>query len=728
MNKLYLDFESRSRIDLTKAGLWAYASDPSTDIICLAYALDDGPVRLLTRTQIIAGDPALRALIANPAVKVVAHNSAFEHALWFFIMERRYGWPSLLAPERWDCTMARALACGLPASLFGLGLALRLPMKKDIEARAALMKICKPRLDGTFNEDPELYEIVYKYCGIDVEVERAADKLLPDLSANERKIFETDLRINRRGVLIDLGSARKAAEIAGVLTDGLNADLRRVTGGAVTKASRVAELKRWIAAQGVIVPTKVKIDKETNEETIKETIDIEAMKDLMIDPATPALVKKVISIRQQVGKSSVAKLKTMLLCACADGRFRGAFQFNGAHTTRWAGRLLQLQNFPQGLVGKAQAFAGAMLNEGAGFFCATFGDQSMQTLSDLLRWMLMAAPGKVFLGGDLNAIECRVLNWLAGEQWVLDLFARGDSPYLRMAEAIYEKRLPKTSDEAKKTHKIEYEIGKRSELGGGFGMGWVRFQASTYTETSKKGEGVWLEDELSQKIIKTYRQMHPKVVEFWYATEAAAINAVKTPGWVFSTADGRILWSMSADRRFLCAKVPSGELLRYYKPTAELVVTTRCKKADCPHVLKNDVQYCPDKKQKMELRYWTSAGEGAIRLDCMNTMGQYRTWGGELVENVVQKVARDILAHGMLNVEAAGYPVVLHAHDELVSEVDEFCECGSCNWCDTRGQPTFAESTQDEIYEFEKLMCKVPDWAVTLPVKAEGFCGARYRK
>lgn len=716
MNKAHLDFETRSAVDLTKVGLWAYASHPSTDITCLQVALGDDAPRLMK--GVLAGPNELSCrrpatFLATGDFRIVAHNAAFEYAIYHFVLHKKYGWPELLDPARWDCTMARALACGLPASLFGLGLALRLPMKKDIEARQALMKICKPGLDGKFNEDPALYEIVYKYCGLDVEVERAADKQLPELSPNERKLFETDLRINRRGILIDLGSARKAAAIAADLTDGLNAELKKLTNGAASKASRVAELKCWIAAQGVIVPTKVKIDKETNEETIKETIDIEAMKDLMIDPTTPELVKKVITIRQQVGKSSVAKLKTMLLCACADGRFRGAFQFNGAHTTRWAGRLLQLQNFPQGLVGEAQAFAGAMLDQGAGFFRAAFGDQSMQTLSDLLRWMLMAAPGKVFLGGDLNAIECRVLNWLAGETWVLDLFARGDSPYLRMAEAIYEKRLPKTSEEAKKTHKVEYEIGKRSELGGGFGMGWARFQASTYTETSKKGEGVWLEDELAQKIIKTYRMLHPKVVEFWYATEAAAIKAVQNPGQIFATAGGKVLWGMSKDRRFLVVQVPSGEVLRYYMPTVEHTITTRCKDPKCPHMLSGKVEMCGQAREKDELRYWTSAGEGAIKLSCMSTMGQYRTWGGELVENVVQKVARDILAHGMLNVEEAGYPVVLHAHDELVSEVWEVSTTSSVGF---------------SVAKFEALMCKTPPWAATLPVKAEGFMGARYRK
>ncbi len=666
----------------------------------MGWAFDNDPVQVWKGAR----DSKRPQFQLKPGDQIVAHNAAFEYAIAYFVLHKKYGQPELLDPTWWNCTMARALACGLPGSLFGVGLALKLPMQKDLEGKAALMKICKPKPDGTWNEDPALYETVYRYNAIDVGVERAADKQLPDLSADERKVFEADLRINRRGILIDLGSASKAAEIAAGLTDGLNADLRRLTNGAVSKASRVAELKRWVASQGVIIPTVVKVDKDTNEETIKETLDIEAVKDLILSPETPELVKQVIRIRQQVGKSSVAKLKTMLLCVCGDGRFRGAFQYWGAHTGRWAGRLLQLQNFPQGLVGEAQEFAGDMLSEGVGFFRAAFGDQSMQTLSDLLRWMLVAAPGKIFLGADYNAIEARVVFWLAEEQGALAQYARGESPYLTMGAKIFGHTITK-----KMTR--EYMVAKMTVLGAGFGMGWLRFQSQVYTETSKRGEALDIDDDLAQSSIYGYRELYPNVVKLWYMMEAAAVNAVKNPGQLFPAAGGRIVWGMSADRRFLCVKLPSGRLLRYFRPTVERVTGTRCKKDTCAHVLQGNVEACPDKKTKDELRYWTSAGEGAIRLDCMNTLGQYRTWGGELVENVVQAVARDIAAHGILNVEEAGHPVVLHAHDEIVAEVGD-------------------DVVKDHkaVMFFEELLCKKPEWAKTLPIKAEGFIGRRYRK
>jgi len=682
--KLYLDFETRSRADLPKVGAWAYASHPSTDIICMGWAFGDDPVNTWKGPR----DNKRPHFFFKSEDVIVAHNVVFEYAIYHFVLHKKYGWPKLLDPARWDCTMARALMCGLPASLEGLALALKLPFKKDLSARSALLKICKPNPgEGTWNEDPALYETVYKYNIVDVEVERAADKALPELPPRERRVFEADLRINRRGILLDLGAATKARDIAAGLTNDLNGALRRLTNGAVSKASRVAELKRWVVSQGVAIPTRSKIDKETNEEEIKETLDIEAVKDLFNDPKTPDIVKRVIAIRQQVGKSSVSKLKTMLLCACADGRFRGAFQYHGSHTGRWAGRLLQLEIFPQGLVGEEKEFAIATLDSGVGFFRATFDEKSLQTLSDILRGMLIPAPGKVFIGVDLNAIECRVLNWLAGEEWVLDLFARGESPYVRMAEAIYEKK-----GITKKGNLKEYEIGKRAELGGGFGMGWVRFQGSTYTETTKRGEGVFLEDELAQKIIKTYRSLHRKVVEFWYETEGAAVRAVQNPGQLFSTAGGRVLWGMSADRRFLSAKLPSGRLLRYFRPS---VVQGKNKKGE----------------PKPELRYWSSIGEGAIRSDCNGMLGEYRTWGGELIENVVQAVARDVIVNDLDRIESAGFPIVLHAHDEFLAEVDP-----------KRVDP------EHGLAAMIGYMSVTPKWAPGLTIKAEGFIARRYRK
>jgi DNA polymerase len=348
-----------------------------------------------------------------------------------------------------------------------------------------------------------------------------------------------------------------------------------------------------------------------------------------------------------------------------------------------------------------------MLNEGVGFFRAAFGDKAMQTLSDLIRAVIVPAKDHVYVGADLNAIECRVLNWLAGEQWVMALFARGESPYIRMAEGIFEKK-----GLSKKGTPFEYDIGKRSELGFGFGMGAAKFQGSVYTETSKKGEGVWLDDDLAEKAKTVYRETHPNVVAFWYATEAAAVNAVRNPGQLFPVAGGRVLWGMSADRVYLVCKLPSGRLLRYYTPSVVQATSTRCKAPDCPHVLKNDVELCPKKRAKTELHYWASAGKGAIRTGCNGFLGEYRTWGGELVENTVQTAAREFMVVGMERAEMSGkFPLVLHNYDELLAEVPLTGDVGL------------------RLPELIGMMTKdLPAWTAGCPVLAEGFIGKRYRK
>lgn len=707
MDKRHLDFESRSDLDITKVGAWAYASHPSTDITVVRWAINDEPVQGVYGWDLRKG--AKPPTLVDFAGRTVAHSVEFEYAMWHFVMHKKYGFPDLLDPAGWDCTKARAYMCGLPGTLEGMALSLRLKFQKDMEGKKAMYATCRRKKDGTWNEDPLTMATLYRYCGTDVETERAGDKALPELPDAERKLFELDLRINRRGLLIDLGAARAATEISAALADDLNAKLKKITGGACSKASGVTEMKRWIAAQGVEIPTVVKVDKETGEEVTKETLDIEAVKDLL-KTDLPPVVAKALKIRQQVGKSSVAKFKKMLEVACADGRARGMFQYHGAHTGRWAARLFQPANLPQGFGGDdveaLQEFALSVLGMGAGFFQATFGDKAMQTLSDLIRAVIIPAPGKIYVGADLNAIECRVLNWLAGEQWVLDLFARGDSPYLRMAEMIFEKK-----GLTKKGDLYEYGIGKRTELGFGFGMGAPKFQASTYTETSKQGEGVWLDDELCERAKAIYRETHPKVVEFWYATEAAAINAVKNPGQIFATAEGRVLWSMSADRRFLICKLPSGRLLRYYTPSVKVTTRTFCKNQQCPHVLKNNVELCPKKRAKEELRYWTQAGEGAIQTGCNGFLGEYRTWGGELVENVVQAAARDFMVVGLRRAEENGLPLVLHNYDELLAEVS------------LTGTIALALTTMIKMMTED-----LPAWTAGCPVKAEGFIGRRYRK
>lgn len=676
--KIFLDFETRSAVDIKKVGAWKYAAHPSTTIICLSVGRTGQEPTLFKGYELVKPPPA--GSIFGPATRFVAHSAHFEYAIYHYILHKRYGWPDLSDPKHWDCTMARALVCGLPASLEGVGAALRLPIQKDLEGRAALMKICKPVGADIFgapiyNQNPELYKKVFDYCNRDIQTEMAVDRALPELSPEERKVFELDLIMNRRGVAIDVQACESAAAIAEQLTTNLNESLFALTGGKVTKASRVAEMKRFLESQGVKIPIKQGKDGED-----KETLDKNAILGLLKDPKTPPLVKAVVAIRQQVGKSSTAKFTATLNAAGEDGRVRGAIQYYGAHTGRFAGRLIQPQNYPGGLVGEEQETAIELLCD-FDLFALTYGDKAMQTLSDILRGTIIAGKGKKLVSADYSAIEARTLFWIANVTRALEGYARGESPYIRMASRIY-----KNPNITKKTHPLEYALGKAAVLGAGYQMGPVRFRAQCATAR----EPILIDEKTAETAINAYREEYPEVVSLWYAMSGAAINAVKNPGKLFGLCGNKVVWGMSSSRQFLACRLPSGRYLRYFRPTIQTANTPR--------------------GEREELHYWGSAGEGALEVE--GQLGRYKTYGGALTENVVQAIARDVLVNGMLNCEARGYPLVLTVHDEPTAEV----------------VMTVGTDEGKILENFIKEMCTLPAWAAGLPVAAEGWIGERYRK
>ena len=707
--KTYLDFEARARVDIKKVGGWRYAMDPHTEIIAIAIAQGDGPVNIVRKDDV----PAFaKRLTLRPDLMLCPHGVQFEYAMWHFIMHLRLGAPSLLDPKLWTCTQARAAMAGFPQALAYLGPALNLPVHKDLEGRAALMKICKPTGydwlgDPVFNESPDLYEAMYKYNGIDVETTRAADKVLPEILAVDRAIFELDLLINMRGMRADTAMARSAAKLAADLEAKLDADLHRLTGGAVSAASRIGELKRFCISQGVTLPTKV--SKDTGEES--ETLNVAAVNDLLKDPATPALARQALEIRSQAGKTSAAKYTSMLEMAGEGERLRGQYQYWGAGPGRWAGRGVQPQNltksqstaFPDGLKAAQQLdIIDDIMNGGHvdGFY-AKYGVRSLSALSAVIRGAIVPAEGKFFAQADLNAIEVRCLFWEADEKSALALYAQGKSPYIDMANYIY-----KRNDIKKGT--VEYELGKRSVLGDGYGQGVDRFIESTYEETAKLGRPLLLPRELAECAVKSYREKYRTVVNLWYSAEAAAIAAVRTPGSVHATAGGRVHYKMSDDRRFLLCRLPSGRLIFYYKPSLIDGFRIFCKDDNCIHWKAMDDSKCPTRRAQTTLQYYGIAKNGVMRPES--------TWGGKLVENFTQGIARDVLANGMLEVEKDGiFQIVLHSHDELLTEVDE--------------QNTDAlEDRALVVHELERRMSIVPTWAPGLPLAAEGWHGNRYRK
>lgn len=663
MKRLHIDFEARSEIDIKKAGAWKYAMHPSTEVMCMAFAYEDdeGPPRI-----VLPKDFHVMGTIPFPKdIIIVAHNAHFEYAVWHFIMCKRFGWTQFQHPRHWDCTLARAAACRLPLSLENVGRALEIGQQKDLLGRAAMLKLCKPASvdalgDPIYQEDATLKDILYEYCKKDVVAEMAIDRLLPPLSPDERKVWELDLVMNRRGVQLDVPLAVSATEIAQTLTDDLNEELIRITGGAVTKASRIAEMKRFLVTKG----------------WSGDTLDKAAVTELVANPDTPEIVKEVVKIRRQVGKSSTAKYKAIIESASeSDGKVRGVLQYHAAGTGRWGGRLIQPQNFPQGLNAAEQWVAiKSMRDADALFFKLVYGDTSMETLSGALRGTITASPGHQLVVADYNAIEPRVLFWLAGEEAALNCYRRNESIYEETGEYIFKKKIGKHDPDTQ----MEYKVAKATVLGGGYGMGAPKFQA-----TCKVMAGVDITLEMAEAVIKAYRAKFKKVRALWYQAEDAAKKAIVTPGSVHYCAGGKVAYAMDVKRGYLACRLPSGRFIRYFKPSV--------------------VSYeHPQWGEREEIRY-QGPGLGG-KLD------EQKTYGGSLVENFTQAIARDVMAQGMLNCEGAGYPLVLTIHDELVADVLSIT------------------SDEGDLQNFIKHMCDMPKWADGLPLAAEGWVGERYRK
>lgn len=674
MKKIHLDFETRSTVNLKEVGAFKYAMDPSTEIICMAWCPPGtSGVQLWGRDTLLR----TRGLGLNPDTVLTAHSAHFEYAIWNYILHKRYGWPALWDPKHWRCTLAKAAMCNLPLSLDQAGAALGLKTKKDLEGRAAMLKLTKPlHIDAlgfpTYNEDRDLQETVYAYCAKDVETEMELDARLPDLPPNEQKIWELDLEINRRGVKADTETAKKAMGMAAEFTSTLNSKLLALTGGAVTKASQIAEIKRYLAVLGVQTP---------------DGLDKNVVAGLLADPSTPQKAKDVIKIRQQVGKSSTAKYETILDYASEiDQRMRGMLQYHAAGPGRWGGRGPQPQNFPKGMGFDSGAVCTDIGALSPSAFWEKYGDKSMEALSAALRGVLTAGEGKVLCCADHSAIEARVVLWLAADELALGKYRMGINLYNDMGKSLY--GYPVSKDKTPK----EYAVSKAIILGCGYGMGKVKFRGTCATW------GVEIDEAMAEAAVKAYRAKYKAVVEMWYKQEDAARNSILNPGSVHPC--GKVVWGLDRKREFLVCKLPSGRHLRYFRPSVKPIIT--------PY------------GEKQEIHYWCNGLGGKLE--------QNKTYGGSLVENITQATARDIMANGMLRAEEAGFPVILTVHDELVTEINH--DLGLTMPFSQDGSPDFEKSPfyKTKLDGLIKAMCTLPEWADGLPIAAEGWIGKRYRK
>ena len=644
---LHIDLETYSSVDIAKSGLYKYVDSPDFEILLLAYAWDDDPVQVLDLTgEHPAELDAVIAAIENPDITKVAHNCAFERAGL-----RKYLGCSLFANE-WQDTMILAAMNGLPQSLDAAGAALQLQDQKIKEGTSLISYFCKP-CKPTFSNGgrtrnlpchaPDKWERFKTYCARDVEVEREIFRRLSIVAAYapdwERRVFELDSRINDRGVLVDLDFVESAMAVDRAFNDKHFAEMQRLTG--LDNPGSVAQLKQWLESVGVSCDS---LNKQTVADLIEQTTD--------------PTIRRVLELRQQLGKTSIKKYETMQAAACRDGRVRGIMQYYGAgRTGRWAGRIVQPQNLPQNHLDQIDIVRGIVRDRDLDTL-ETLYDNVPDTLSQLIRTALIAKPGHTFLVADYSAIEARVIAYLAGEQWRMDVFANGGDIYCSSASAMFHVPVEK--------HGINGHLrqkGKIAELACGYGGGVGALKAFG---ADKMG----LSDDEMQSIVAQWRAASPSIPRFWKETEKAVKHALRTPGRAFTVQPCGVKYIR--DRMALRCVLPSGRQLSYWAAHLD---------AD------GSIRFMG---QNQTTRKWE----------------QMETWGGKLVENIVQAFARDCLAVAMLRLDAAGFNIVFHVHDEVIVEAPE-----RSRWedvADIMGQPI--------------------DWAPGLLLRGDGYETKFYRK
>jgi len=654
------DFETRSELELKDVGLDVYARHPSTDVWCFAWAIDDGEPEIWAPGM---PAPAVAFPFSFKSTTFYAHNAQFELAIWNHIMVPRYGWP-VLDPARVRCTMAMAYAMALPGSLENAAAALGLSEQKDMAGHRLMMQMSRPRAydeagQPIWWDDFDKQIALQNYCKQDVRTEQALCKRLLTLSPSEQKLWALDYKINQRGVHVDRLAVSQAITVVKRESDRLNAELFKVTEGCVSSTTEVAALTKWIQARGVGIDGLAKAD----------VIDALKLDDV------PADVRRALLIRQEGGKTSTAKLRTVLEILGGDDRARGLLQFHAAGTGRWGGRKLQPQNMPRPsipheVIEQVLDTLTTCTPDEAHSLIATLFDNPLTVISDCLRGMICAAPGNVLLCADFANIEGRGLAWIAGEQWKLDAFKAydaGTGPDIYKLSYAKSFRIP-----VEQVTKENRFVGKVQELALGYQGGVGAFQ------TMAKAYRVEVSDERAEEVKVAWREAHPNVVSFWYDIERAAKEAVGHPGHAFACGTTTFLVKGS----FLFCKLPSGRVLTYPYPKLKPKMT-------------------PWGEEKEQIHYMSVDGK-------TKKWQETHTYGGKLTENVVQALSRDILAEAMTRLDAEGYPIVLHVHDEIVAEVEEHK-----NW---------------DLKLFEAYMKRVPAWATGLPIAVEGWRGKRYRK
>jgi len=668
MNKISLDFETYSECDIKSAGAWAYAKDATTKVLCMAYAEGDEDPKLWLPNQ-----PIPNFLQKPNDYEIHAWNSFFEWVIWTHVLK-------LPAPpiSQWYDTASLASAMALPRSLGGCGYVLGMP-DDQIKSKRGYYLISKLSKPNKLNGDRRLLAEMYDYCMQDVVTERAISKKLYTLNETERQIWELDQKINIRGIHVDKPKLKKAIKIYRKAQDILIDKLKKITD--LENPNSQKQFLGWLLNRGVLVDN---IQKATLKEILGEPDRYgvhEAIK-LKLSLAKTA-PKKYISIKDRITKGN---------------SLHGNIMYHGASTGRWASTGVNLQNIARPTIDPELCIDLIEKNDVGAFEKADV--DVMEALSSAIRGMLIPRENKKFIVGDYASIEARALAWLAGQEDKLDIFRTHGKIYEHSASKIFRKPIDDITKE-------ERFLGKIAELACGYGGGAGAFNLMA------RNYGVDISRTQAEKMKQEWRNTNKKITLFWQGIEQSAKQAIEINE---VTSFRNIKFRLK--NRFLWCLLPSGRRLAYYSPFLEPKTVLGYKIQPNLHdpeqtVIFNNIEYKSKQEFLEEARqlgaepfmFQTSnicffGNDSKTRKWCKQS-----TYGGKLVENITQAVARDIMAESMLELEKEGYNIVLTVHDEIISEVQD----GS-------------------IKRFKTIMENAPKWAKTLPITVEAYEAQRYRK
>ena len=621
MKTLSLDLETYSSVDLGKASVYRYVESPDFDLLLFGYSVDGGEARVVDLAQGERIPLEIIDALTDTRVRKWAFNAQFERVClsrWL----RRNGYPlrnegystpgdtcmAYLNPAGWYCTMVWSAYLGLPLSLKDVGMALGLDKQKLTEGKELIRYFCNPDRDGARHlpsDAPDKWAQFKAYNLRDVEVELGIQARLREYPAPEEvwAQYRLDQQINDRGIAVDMELVRSAISLDARTRAELTAGLKELTG--LDNPNSVQQMKDWLAANGLQTDT---LGKKQVAELLK---------------TAPEPLKTVLTLRQQLAKSSVKKYQAMENAVCADGRVRGCFQFYGARTGRWAGRNIQLQNLPQNKLSELDA-ARALARRGDYDALSMLYDSVPDVLSQLVRTAFVARPGQQFLVADFSAIEARVIAWLAGEQWRQQVFAEGKDIYCASASQMFHVPVEKHGMNGHLRQK-----GKIAELALGYGGGVGALKAMGALEMGLK------EEEL-KPLVDAWRTANPNIVKLWWEVDEAVTTAIRKGQ---TTRTHGIRFSCSGGMLFI--ELPSGRRLAYVKPRL------------------GENQFGGTSVTYMGL----NAAKQWVRLE---------SYGPKFVENIVQAISRDILCHAMQALRDCA--IVAHVHDELIIEAGPWLE------------------------------------------------------